>query len=63
MTSVINDGNSYEFPSSELHKSIINKLIMNDKNCFKQFFLFIKKSYKENELEINEKYPAFAKTF
>lgn len=36
---------------------------MNDKNCFKQFFLFIKKSYKENELEINEKYPAFAKTF
>lgn len=63
LTSVINEGNSYEFPSNELHKSIINKLIMNDKNCFKQFFLFIKKSYKENEQEIIEKYPQFAKMF
>jgi hypothetical protein len=30
MTSVIIEGNSYEFPSDELHKAIINKLILND---------------------------------
>lgn len=30
LTSVINEGNSYEFPSSDLHKAIINKLILND---------------------------------
>lgn len=30
ITAVINEGNSYEFPSPELHKAIINKLILND---------------------------------
>lgn len=30
LTSVINEGNSYEFPSKEIHKAIINKLIIND---------------------------------
>jgi len=30
MTSVMVQGNSYEFPSIELHKAIINKLILND---------------------------------
>lgn len=30
MTSVIIEGNSYEFPSKELHLAIINKLILND---------------------------------
>lgn len=35
LTSVINEGNSYEFPSRELHKAIIHKLILNDKNFFR----------------------------
>ena len=30
LTSVINEGNSYEFPSADLHKAIINKLILNE---------------------------------
>jgi hypothetical protein len=30
LTSVINEGNSYEFPSTDLHKAIINKLILNE---------------------------------
>lgn len=34
MTSVIVEGNSYEFPSNELHKAIISKLILNDKLHF-----------------------------
>jgi hypothetical protein len=30
LTSVINEGNSYEFPSAELHREILNKMIWND---------------------------------
>ena len=62
MTQVINEGNSYEFPSIDLHKAIINKLILNDKNHFKQFFLFIKKSYKQYEQFIKQNHPEFAQT-
>ncbi len=61
ITAVINEGNSYEFPSPELHKAIINKLILNDQQHFKQFFLFIKKSYKENQEVIQQQYPEFQK--
>lgn len=59
ITAVINEGNSYEFPSPELHKAIINKLILNDQQHFKSFFLFIKKSYKENQQVILEEFPNF----
>jgi len=38
MTSVINEGNQYEFPSSDIHKAIISKLILNDK-LLKSVFL------------------------
>lgn len=38
LTSVINEGNSYEFPSKDLHKAIIHKLILNDRNFFRQCF-------------------------
>lgn len=48
MTRVIN-GNSYEFPSVDMHRTIINKLIMNDSELFKDFFLHIKKEFAENE--------------
>jgi len=41
MTSVINEGNSYEFPSIEIHKAIIVKLIFNEKN-FKKVFAQLK---------------------
>lgn len=61
LTSVIIEGNSYEFPSNELHKAIINKLIMNDSQHFKQFFAHIKKHFKRDEALIKERYPEFAK--
>ena len=48
MTAVIIDGNSYEFPSIDLHKAIINKLIMNDSQHFKEFFSHIRSQYKKN---------------
>ena len=62
MTSVIVEGTSYEFPSNELHKAIINKLILNDQQHFKQFFTHIKKHFKKDEAIIKEKFPEFAKT-
>jgi hypothetical protein len=43
LTSVINEGNSYEFPSPELHRAIINMLILNDQKHLKSFFFYIKK--------------------
>ena len=56
MTAVIIEGNSYEFPSIDLHKAIINKLIMNDSHHFKQFFVHIKRQYKKDEAYIKENF-------
>ncbi len=44
LTSVINEGNSYEFPSSEIHKAIINKLLFQDKD-FAKLFAQLKESH------------------
>lgn len=60
LTAVINDGNSYEFPSNDLHRSIINKLITNDKTHFKHLFAHIRKSYKADEKLIRDQYAEFA---
>jgi len=35
MTQVIKEGNKYEFPSADIHKTILNKLIINDHSLFK----------------------------
>ena len=51
MTKVIKEGNSYEFPSKDIHKTIINKLILNDSSLFKHFFQHIKTEYTSNDLE------------
>ncbi len=61
MTAVIIEGNSYEFPSLDLHKAIINKLIMNDSQHFKEFFTHIRGQYKKNSNIIKEKFPEFTK--
>ena len=61
MTKVIN-GNSYEFPSVDMHRTIINKLIMNDSELFKDFFHHIKKEYNENEKAILRKLQSEAES-
>ena len=58
MTSVINEGNSYEFPSLDLHKAIINKLILND-TVFKRFFMHIKRQYQLEEKAIQASHKDF----
>ena len=59
MTNVIIEGNSYEFPSIDLHKAILNKLIMNDSQHFKQFFSHIREQFLVNKAIITQKYPEF----
>ena len=61
MTAVIIEGNSYEFPSLDLHKAIINKLIMNDSQHFKEFFAHIRSQYKKSNAIIKENNPEFTK--
>ena len=55
MTKVIKEGNSYEFPSQDIHRTIINKLIMNDQSLFKHFFTHIKQEYSKHEKAIKKK--------
>jgi len=45
MTKVIKEGNSYEFPSQDIHRTIINKLIINDTSLFRHLFTHIKAEY------------------
>lgn len=61
LTSVINEGNSYEFPSADLHKAIINKLILNESHHFKQLFIHLKRQFKEEEQLIRKERPEFAR--
>lgn len=36
LTAVIVENTQYEFPSAEIHKAVISKLILNDERYFKQ---------------------------
>lgn len=62
MTKVIKEGNSYEFPSQDIHRTIINKLIMNDQSLFKHFFMHIKQEYHKHEKAIKKKMTNAAST-
>jgi len=44
MTQVINEGNSYEFPSVDIHKAVIVRLILND-NTFSQLIAHLVKEF------------------
>ena len=55
MTKVIKEGNSYEFPSQDIHRTIIDKLIMNDQALFKHIFNHIKQEYFKHEKAIKKK--------
>jgi len=44
MTQVINEGNSYEFPSVDIHKAVILKLILND-TTFSHLIAHLVKEY------------------
>jgi type I site-specific restriction endonuclease len=57
LTAVINENNQYEFPSVEIHKSVIDRLILNDSKHFKKLLTHVRAEFKVHEAEIREKYP------
>ena len=58
MTQVIKEGNKYEFPSQDIHRTILNKLIINDQALFRHFFQHIKQEYGKHEKAIKKKIAA-----
>jgi predicted transcriptional regulator len=60
LTAVINENNQYEFPSVEIHKSVIDRLILNDSKHFKKLLAHVKTEFKAHEAEIRAKYPLCA---
>ena len=58
MTQVIKEGNQYEFPSQDIHRAIINKLIINDHRLFRHFFHHLRQEYIKNEKIIKKKIAA-----
>jgi len=57
LTAVINENNQYEFPSVEIHKSVIDRLILNDSKHFKKLLTHVRTEFKTHEALIREKYP------
>ena len=47
LTAVIVENTQYEFPSTEIHKAVISKLILNDQKFFRQLVLHIKQNFTE----------------
>jgi hypothetical protein len=59
LTAVIVENTQYEFPSTEIHKAVISKLILNDQKHFKQLVSHIQREFKINESSVRENYPLF----
>lgn len=59
LTAVIVENTQYEFPSIEIHKAIISKLIINDTKYFKNLVLHMQKEFQQQEQLIRENYPEF----
>jgi len=45
LTAVIVENTQYEFPSTEIHKAVISKLILNDQKHFKQLVHHMTKEF------------------
>ena len=60
LTSIINENNQYEFPSVEIHKAVIDRLILNDSKHFKKLLIHVRAEFKNNEAAIREKFPVIA---
>ena len=57
LTAVIVENTQYEFPSSEIHKAVISKLILNDQKYFKTLVTHLQAEFKLHEPLIRENYP------
>jgi len=62
LTQVINEGNSYEFPSIDIHKAVILRLIMNEPD-FNSLILFIQQQFSANETFIRQNNVDFSQAY
>ena len=62
LTQVINEGNSYEFPSVDIHKAVILRLILNEPD-FNSLILFVQEQFTANETQIREENSEFAQAY
>jgi len=62
LTQVINEGNSYEFPSIDIHKAVILRLIMNEPD-FNSLIVFIQEQVCANETYIRQNNAVFAEAY
>ena len=59
LTAVIVENTQYEFPSIEIHKAVISKLILNDERYFKLLVCHMQNEFRANEAKIREEHPDF----
>ena len=59
LTAVIVENTQYEFPSIEIHKAVISKLILNDERYFKQLVCHMQNEFRANEAMIRQEHPDF----
>ena len=59
LTAVIVENTQYEFPSTEIHKAVISKLILNDERYFKQLVHHMQNEFRANEAKIRDDHPDF----
>lgn len=59
LTAVIVENTQYEFPSIEIHKAVISKLILNEQKYFKTLVLHVQSEFQLHEALIREKHPDF----
>lgn len=62
MTQVINEGNSYEFPSVDIHKAVILRLILND-STFSHLISHLVKEFKLHESLLRKQQPTFCSIY
>lgn len=59
LTAVIVENTQYEFPSTEIHKAVISKLILNDERYFKQLVHHMQNEFRVHEDIIRDEHPDF----
>lgn len=63
LTSVIVENTQYEFPSVEIHKAVIAKLVLGENKHFSLLFRFLRREFEAYEVEIREEFPEFAEAY
>lgn len=62
MTQVINEGNSYEFPSGDIHRAVLLRLILNDP-AFAHLVQHLAKEFDTHHAALVQSHPGFVEAY